>query len=231
MEALRHSEAINNLARTSVLVPLTMPLAFILLLLNLKFLLQITTTAATAASPKTLNITAIAANAQKESVIECWQLTAPFITSAAAGISGASFAQLGETGATSYGLIPAEFNGGLHNAPVVQWVASCILHSLLGLLFYFQSMRMDPANIYFRWVAFMAGEAIVSLPNSTQKATIRGGRYGLILAADTANASKYGHITKYPSKKETVAIQIPTANNEIPSHSVLYEGACRYEES
>ena len=77
----------------------------------------------------------------------------------------------------------------------------------------------------------MAGEAIVSLPNSTQQATIQGGRYGLILATDTVNASKYGHITNYPSKKETVAIQIPTANNEIPSHSVLYEGACRHEES
>lgn len=76
----------------------------------------------------------------------------------------------------------------------------------------------------------MAGEAVVSLPNSTRKATIQGGRYGLILAADTANASKFGHITKYPSTSETVAIQIPAANNEIPSHSVLYEGACRHEE-
>ena len=77
----------------------------------------------------------------------------------------------------------------------------------------------------------MAGEAVVSLPNSTQTATIHGGRYGLILAADTANASKFGHITKYPSMKETVAIQIPTANNEIPSHAVLHEGACRHKES
>ena len=135
MEALGYNEAINNLARTSILVPLTMPLAFILLLLNLKFLLQITTTAATAASPKTLNITTIAVNAQKESIIECWQLTAPFITSSTAGVSGASFAQLGETGATSYGLIPAEFNGGLHNAPVVQWVALYIPCRLQGLLF------------------------------------------------------------------------------------------------
>ena len=131
-----YSRTINNIAPISVAVPFTMPLAFIILLLNLKFLLQITTTAATAASPKTLNITTIAANAQKESVIECWQLTAPFITSAAAGISGASFAQLGETGATSYGLIPAEFNAGLHNAPVVQWVAPYIPHSLLDRLFY-----------------------------------------------------------------------------------------------
>ena len=123
MEAPGYSRIINNLARTSIVVPLTMPLAFIILLFNLKFLLQTTTTTAIAPSPKTLNITTIATNAQKESVIECWELIAPFVASAAAGISGAIFAQLGETGATSYGLIPAEFDGGLHNAPVVQWVS------------------------------------------------------------------------------------------------------------
>ena len=76
----------------------------------------------------------------------------------------------------------------------------------------------------------MAGETVVSLPNSTQTATIRGGRYGLMLVTDTANVSRYGHISKFPSMKETVVIQLPTENNEIPSHSVLYEGECRHEE-
>lgn len=195
-----YNEIIKILPRTSTVVFLTMPLAFIFLLLNLKSLFNANPTTATATDPKTLNITTIAANAQKESIIECWQLTAPFIASAAAGTLGAIFAQLGESGATSYGLIPAEFDGGMHNAPVVQWVA------------------------------FLAGVAVVSLPNSTQTATVHGGRDGLILVTDTADASTFGHITKYPSTKETVAIQIPTADNEIPSHSVLYEGACRYEE-
>ena len=135
MEIPGYRRIINNIARTSILVPVTMPLAFILLLLNLKFLLQTTPAAATATDPKTLNITTIAANAQKESVIECWQLTAPFIASAAAGTSGAIFAQLGETGATSYGLIPAQFDGGLHNAPVVQWV-SFYLHPASSASYY-----------------------------------------------------------------------------------------------
>lgn len=76
--------------------------------------------AATAPPPKTLNVTTIATNAQKESTLECWQLDAPLLASAAAGTAGAVFAQLGETGATSWGLIPAGFNGGLHNAPAVQ---------------------------------------------------------------------------------------------------------------
>lgn len=53
-------------------------------------------------------------------MLECWQLDAPLLASAAAGTAGAVFAQLGETGATSWGLIPAGFNGGLHNAPAVQ---------------------------------------------------------------------------------------------------------------
>ena len=134
MEIPGYSRIIKNLARTSTAVILTMPLAFMFLLLNLKFLLQTTPTTATATDPKTLNITTIAANAQKESVIECWQLTAPFIASAAAGTSGAVFAQLGETGATSYGLLPAEFDGGLHNAPVVQWV-SPYLHPALSAFY------------------------------------------------------------------------------------------------
>ncbi|KAI9712067.1 MAG: hypothetical protein M1820_001776 [Bogoriella megaspora] len=169
----------------------------LLLLLQLQLLLQFALSAPSdEAVPKTLNITTIAANARRESTLECWQLDAPFVASATAGTSGAIFAQLGLTGASSYGIIPAEFNGGLHNAPVVQWVA------------------------------FIAGEAVISLPNSTQQARIQGGRHGLILAADTANVSTLGHITNYPSKHETVALQIPTVNNEIPSHQVLHEGAC-----
>ena len=135
MEIPGYSKIIKNLTRTTTVVLLTMPLAFILLLLNLQFLLQTIPTAATVTEPKTLNITTIAANAQKESVIECWQLTAPFIASAAAGTSGAIFAQLGQTGATSYGLIPAQFDGGLHNAPVVQW-ASPYLHPASSASYY-----------------------------------------------------------------------------------------------
>ena len=73
-----------------------------------------------AATPKTLNITAISANAAKQSTLECWQLAAPFLSSTTAGTSGAVFAQLGEGGATSYGILPPQFDGGLHNAPAVQ---------------------------------------------------------------------------------------------------------------
>ncbi|CAF9943571.1 MAG: hypothetical protein ALECFALPRED_000705 [Alectoria fallacina] len=149
--------------------------------------------------PSRLNITTIAA-ANGQSTIECWQLSAPLVQSSQAGTSGAAVTQLGETGATSYTLLPPQFDGGLHNAPVVQWVS------------------------------FVSGLAVISLPNSTESATIHGGRNGLILAADTRNVSTLGHKTVYPSKEETVGIQIPTRNNDIPAHTVLHAGPCDREE-
>ena len=93
----------------------------VLIVLHCLLLLSWSTAqASTTPVPKTLNITTISANAQKQSTLECWQLTAQLVPSAAAGTSGAVFAQLGETGATSYGILPPQFDGGLHNAPVVQ---------------------------------------------------------------------------------------------------------------
>ena len=73
----------------------------------------------TLATPSRLNLTAISSK-NGASTLECWQLTSPLITSTQAGTSGAAFTQLGATRNTSYAIIPAKFNGGLHNAPVVQ---------------------------------------------------------------------------------------------------------------
>ena len=87
---------------------------FALLLQLLLFVIPITM-----AKPSSLNITAISAK-NGASNIECWQLSSSFAKSSQAGVSGAAFAQLGKTGNTSYAIIPARFDGGLHNAPVVQ---------------------------------------------------------------------------------------------------------------
>ena len=70
----------------------------------------------------------------------------------------------------------------------------------------------------------------MTLPNSEDEAWIRGGKNGLIIAADTAAVSEEGHITSYPSKKETLALQIPTADGLLPMHRVLHQGACRKSE-
>ena len=56
--------------------------------------------------PQHLNLTTITANPQHQSTLECWQLTQPLTSSSTAGTSGAVFAQLGETGSSSYGIIP-----------------------------------------------------------------------------------------------------------------------------
>ena len=103
-----------------------------MLLVLLFTLLQLLfTTMATNPSPKPryLNLTAISAK-NGASTIECWRLASPFKTASDAGVSGASLAQLGKTGSTSYTLIPARFDGGLHNAPTVQSVVPSLQTSV-----------------------------------------------------------------------------------------------------
>ena len=81
-----------------------------------------------------------------------------------------------------------------------------------------------------RYVAFLSGVAHVTLPDSPEAATIHGGRNGLIIAADTADVSRKGHNTDYPSGQETTAIQIPTQGGMVPEHKVLHAGPCQKKE-
>lgn len=66
-----------------------------------------------------LTITAISAR-NGSSTLECWRLAAPFVVSSEAGITGGAFAQLGQAGNVSYGIIPPRYEGGLHNGPAIQ---------------------------------------------------------------------------------------------------------------
>lgn len=52
----------------------------------------------------------------------------------------------------------------------------------------------------------------------------------MIIAADTADVSKYGHITTYPSDADTVALQTPFAGGIAPDHTVLHSGPCGWED-
>lgn len=81
-----------------------------------------------------------------------------------------------------------------------------------------------------RYVAFLSGLAHITLPNSNQEAWIRGGKYGLIIAADTADVSRDGHITQYPSMMETTALQIPLARGVVPPHKLLHAGPCQKDQ-
>lgn len=145
-----------------------------------------------------LNMTVITGN-NDISVLKCWQLTTPFATSDVPGVVGTQTLGLGPLvggGSATYTILPPRFDGGLHNAPVKQYV----------------------------W--FITGLVHLSLPNVTDEAWVYGGKYGLIFADDTVDVSRWGHITKYPGADETVASTIPTENGTRPDHVVLHDGAC-----
>ncbi|KAI4172655.1 MAG: hypothetical protein LQ343_003395 [Gyalolechia ehrenbergii] len=92
-------------------------------------------------TPRPLNVTTITANAQRESVLQCWSV-ANLSVSNEPGVQGALVANLlPAPSAVNLFDIPAKFDGGLHNAPVVQYVF------------------------------FASGTAVISLPNSTTTAT------------------------------------------------------------
>ncbi|KAI0204016.1 hypothetical protein F4808DRAFT_365928 [Astrocystis sublimbata] len=144
-----------------------------------------------------LNVTAVGAR-DGVSTLECWQLDTPFDTSSTPGTSGSAFAALGNVSTISYTILPSNFDGGQHNAPENQWVI------------------------------FLSGIAYITLPysNSTASATVIGGEYGLIFAADTSDVSKGGHRTQYPGITETIAIQIPVADGQVPKHDLVHDGPC-----
>lgn len=78
---------------------------------------------ALAATPQNLTVTAIVTDASNNSALQCWQLTNPFVTSTAAGTAGASTLQLGGLANATYTVLPATFEGGVHNAPHPQLVS------------------------------------------------------------------------------------------------------------
>lgn len=51
---------------------------------------------------------------------ECWELAAPFVSSAQSGVVGTQTANLGDVTNITYNVIPAGFDSGIHNAPYYQ---------------------------------------------------------------------------------------------------------------
>jgi hypothetical protein len=66
-----------------------------------------------------LNVSVTAA-ANGSSILECWQLAAPFAVSTQAGTAGSKVLQLGNLEKASYSVIPAGTNDGYHTAPAPQ---------------------------------------------------------------------------------------------------------------
>jgi hypothetical protein len=138
--------------------------------------------------------------AHGESTLECWQLASPFKQSSDSGTSGALLLPLGDVANASYSVIPARFDGGFHHAPTLQYVL------------------------------FTSGLIHISLYRGGDEAWIQGGKYGLIIAADTADRTTHGHLTQYPSAADTIALQIPIKDKDAFKYRVLHSGACREEE-
>ncbi|PHH89951.1 hypothetical protein CDD83_4867 [Cordyceps sp. RAO-2017] len=120
----------------------------------------------------------------------------PLQRSADPGTSGAPFMFLGEVVNTTFTVLPPGTDGGLHNAPS------------------------------FQFVFFASGLAHVTLPHSKDEAWVRGGKNGLIIAADTADVSSHGHRTEYPGGDNTVTLQIPIKNPDEFKRLRLHSGPC-----
>ena len=70
-------------------------------------------------TPSKLNVTALTGS-NGISVLECWQLSANITSSTTAGTIGAATLNLGAVSNITYTILPAGFDGGIHNAPYVQ---------------------------------------------------------------------------------------------------------------
>jgi hypothetical protein len=90
-------------------------------------------------------------------------------------------------------------------------------------------MKLTPCSL-FRYSLVMSGLVHISLPNSPHDAWVQGGKYGIIIAADTKDVSKTGHITEFPGGDDTVVAQFSFKGGVLPEHKVLNSGPCSFGE-
>jgi hypothetical protein len=81
-----------------------------------------------------------------------------------------------------------------------------------------------------RYSLFLSGLARISLPNSNSEAWVQGGKYGILIAADTKAVSKDGHITDFPGRDQTVIAQFSFVDGKLPEYKTLYDGPCSFNE-
>jgi hypothetical protein len=168
-----------------------------------------------------LTAPALITTPQNTTTIQCWRLTAPFTRSARPGIIGAQTLSVANVTDISYIITPPRFDGGLHNAPVAQYVHFSLPHHCLPI-FAFRGEKEKPDNN--RIVHVLSGLAHITLPQDEAKELwLVGGKGALLIAADT---SGMGHVTVYPSDQETVTFVTPFEGGRVPEHEVVNEGPC-----
>jgi hypothetical protein len=73
-------------------------------------------------------------------------------------------------------------------------------------------------------VHFLSGAVHITLPqDDSVELWLVGGKAGLLFAVDTTGS---GHISRYPSDQETIALTAPFAGGKTPNYEVLFEGPC-----
>ncbi|KAI1097475.1 hypothetical protein F4804DRAFT_339163 [Jackrogersella minutella] len=149
-----------------------------------------------AAADLKLNVTAVGVR-DGRSTIECWQFDNPFTSTTVLNRTGDIFSSsLGGLANLSYTFVPPKYDQGIHTAPFKQWV---ILIKGLGL---------------------------ITVPGEDTQAYVTPGETGVVFAADTPDVSSTGHRSQYLGVTETIILQIPTRDNSVPPHEVLYSGSC-----
>lgn len=77
-----------------------------------------------------------------------------------------------------------------------------------------------------RWAIVLQGQAVLTVASdNATEVVLTPGETSLLFFADTADVSQEGHGCYYPGVTETIFLQIPAVNNQVPEHTVVHENA------
>lgn len=76
----------------------------------------------------------------------------------------------------------------------------------------------------------ISGLAHITLHRGSDEYWQREGRYGLIIAGDTADVSKHAHRTQFPGSTDTLSMGLPIPNRKDFWYTLLHSGPCTQEE-
>ncbi|KAK6215901.1 hypothetical protein LQW54_004081 [Pestalotiopsis sp. IQ-011] len=169
-----------------------------------------TLAARVASNPTPLNISALA-SVNGSSMIQCWQLASIPVEAR----SALNFI-MGNTTEAEWSIIQPQTVVGEAWAPAVQ--LTMVLNGLIHV--------SAPAT---RQRGYMSTDMQGSINPQIEGYFLPGTlSSSLLIAADLKSTSYVaGHWTEFPSNVPTVLVQAPFANNEVPRHTVLYEGQCK----
>ncbi|KAK2612546.1 hypothetical protein QQS21_001484 [Conoideocrella luteorostrata] len=69
----------------------------------------------------------------------------------------------------------------------------------------------------------LTGTAHLTLPSTGETLHLEAGENGLIVANDMDGE---GHISEYPAKHPSIALQLPFEGGQVPKHKIVRDGPC-----